>query len=82
MKYITRIIEKILLPVNGKVFSEEATSVKITDDSGGEYLIISQVNSLSDNGNNEIRITSEEWPALRDLIEQMFSEIAQHKQSK
>lgn len=73
MKYISRATEVRMMPEGEPIFSERATSVRITDHAAGEFLEVSQEEGT-------IRIDPEEWLALRPLIDQMFTEIHKHAQ--
>lgn len=75
--YIQRTLSIIILPQGADIFDEAATTITIKDDSGGEYLAVSQSHPDTDTG--EIRIDPEEWPAIRDGIDSMFAEIEKHK---
>ena len=67
----TRITSLIVLPEGEPIFSELATIVRIEDESGGEYIIVSQ-DSVPGRGN--VAINPEEWPDIRDAIERMMKE--------
>ena len=76
MKYTTRTTQVMVMPEGEEIFSENATSITIRDDAGGEYLVIAQCNDDSEKG--EIKLCSEEWPEVRKAIDDMFSEIERH----
>ncbi len=69
--YETRILSLIVLPESEAIFSEQATTVTIEDDAGGEFVVIEQL-GLVDAG--KIRIDSTEWPAIRAAIDRMIEE--------
>jgi len=71
VKYETRIISMMLAPEGESVFCESGIIVGIDDDSGGEYLTISQEGYA---GTNKIKIDKIEWPYLRALVNKMFKE--------
>lgn len=65
---ITKIVVK---PVDDPIFSENATTIEILDEAGGEFVVVKQIGDYLDVG--EIRISPEEWSAIRDGIETMIS---------
>lgn len=67
MKYETRLLTLVVLPVGDPTYSEMATRVEIVDEAAGEYVLVSQ--SGRDLG--KIAINKEEWPALRTAIDRM-----------
>ena len=67
----TRITSLIVLPEGEPIFSERATIVRIDDEAGGEYIVVSQ-DSIPGRGN--VAINPEEWPDIRDAIERMMKE--------
>lgn len=67
----TRITSLIVLPEGEPIFSERATIVRIEDEAGGEYIVVSQ-DSIPGRGN--VAINPEEWPDIRDAIERMMKE--------
>ena len=69
MIYETRTIGMIVMPKGQPLYSEQATEVRIVDDSGGEFVEVCQSGRV-DLG--KIAITSEEWPALRATITTML----------
>lgn len=71
MSMETRITSLIVLPEGEALFSERATVVRIEDEAGGEYVVVSQ-ESVPGRGN--IAINPEEWPELREAIDRMVKE--------
>lgn len=67
----TRITSLIVLPEGEPIYSERATIVRIEDEAGGEYIVVSQ-DSIPGRGN--VAINPEEWPDIRDAIERMMKE--------
>ena len=67
----TRITSLIVLPEGEPIFSERATIVRIEDEAGGEYIVVSQ-DSVPGRGN--VAINPEEWPDIRDAIERMIAQ--------
>ena len=57
-------------------FSEMATTVRIEDESGGEFVEVEQ-EGRTDIG--KIQITPEEWPMLRKAIDMMIAECREAK---
>lgn len=66
--YRIRVTRLLVVPEGEPVFSEEATTVEIEDEAGGEYVIVSQHGRI-DLG--KICINPEEWPALRAAINRL-----------
>ena len=66
-----RVLSVVVAPEGEAIFSESATVVRIEDEGGGEYVVVSQ-ESVPGLGN--IAINPEEWPALRDAIDRMVKE--------
>ena len=73
MKYKSRIVSIVVLPIGEPVFSEQATTVSIDDESGGEFVRLSQSRDESKPGS--VTIDPDEWPLLRETIDGMFLEI-------
>ena len=70
--YIERTTKLVVLPEDQPIFSEYATEIEIQDEVGGEFVVVRQVHDGS-NGANEIRLTVEEWPAVRRAINRMLA---------
>ena len=66
-----RVLSVVVAPEGEAIFSESATVVRIEDEGGGEYVVVSQ-ESVPGRGN--VAINPEEWPALRDAIDRMVKE--------
>ena len=71
MDYETRTLSILVAPKDQPTFSEYATEIKIVDEAAGEFLEVSQI-GRTDLG--KIAINPEEWPALRDAIDQMMKQ--------
>lgn len=71
MKYISRTTEVRMMPEGDPIFSDRATSVRVTDEAAGEFLEVSQEEGT-------IRVDPEEWLTLRALVDQMFTEIQKY----
>jgi hypothetical protein len=72
MDYETRTLSILVAPKDQPTFSEYATEIKIVDEeAAGEFLEVSQT-GRTDLG--KIAINPEEWPTLRDAIDQMIKQ--------
>ena len=71
MDYETRTLSILVAPKDQHTFSEYATEIKIVDEAAGEFLEVSQC-GRTDLG--KIAISPQEWPALRDAIDQMIKQ--------
>ena len=69
-EYVTRTTQLIVAPKGHNTFSEDATTITITDDAGGEFVVVEQ--NTADYG--KIAINPEEWPVLRAAIDQLIGE--------
>ena len=69
--YETRTLSIIVLPEGEAIFSEQATTITIEDDAGGEFVTVEQP-GLADAG--KIRIDPTEWTALKAAIDRMICE--------
>jgi hypothetical protein len=69
VNYVTRVTQLTVAPKGAPVFSEDATTITIEDEGGGEFVIVSQPGRDKDIG-----IMSDEWPAIRDAIDRMIQE--------
>jgi hypothetical protein len=69
-QYITRTTQLTVLPKDDATYSELATTITITDESAGEFVVVEQSND--DYG--KIAINPEEWPNLRAAINRMIKE--------
>lgn len=77
-QYRVRITHLAVLPIGEPLFSEKCMSVSIEDESGGEFLAIEQHGGPEQNA-GKISIDPEEWPALRQAIEQLLAECGPEK---
>ena len=77
MKYQLRTTRLTLAQVGEAIFSEMATQVEIDDEGGGEYVMVRQQNEALENG--EIAIDPDEWPMLKEAIEQMLANCREEK---
>ena len=67
-EYEERMTRLVIAPKGEPIFSEQATTVEIDDESGGEFVVISQ--HLGDYG--KIAIDPTEWPAIRAAVDKMI----------
>lgn len=73
---VTRVNGLLVGPAGCGVFDEMASRVRIDDEGDGEFVVVAQCWGPGSGGDKCIRINPEEWPALRDAINRMISEIA------
>lgn len=73
--YTTRPVSWVVAPEGDPVFSEDATTIAIKDEAGGEFITISQVEG-------EIRINPEEWQTISMAVERAISEIERASKAK
>lgn len=69
-RYETRILAVIVTPEGESIFCEGATTIRLEDESGGEFVVIEQ---HPDSGAQQIAINPEEWPAIRAAIDDMVA---------
>ena len=67
MTYITRPIKWIVLPEGEPVFCEQATTIEITDEAGGEFVTVSQ--QRDEPNAQTIKIDRDDWPLIRDAVD-------------
>ena len=73
MKPMTkRLTQLTVLPEGEPIFSEMATQITIEDEATGEYVKVWQIRAHAEKG--IIEISPEEWPILRDAIDDMIFE--------
>jgi len=68
MEYHTINSALIVKPITEPISSEKATTIKLADESGGCFVVLSQ----SDGDFGEIRIDHTEWTHIRSAIDDMF----------
>lgn len=67
MKYTTKITSVTVLPEGEPLYSETATQITMTDESGGAFLeVVQHV--------GKVLISPEEWPAIRDAIDSLIKQ--------
>jgi hypothetical protein len=76
-RFVARPTEVTVLPEGDRLFSEVATHVRIEDESAGEFLEIEQSGMEAEAW--KIRISPEEWPALRQVIDEMIVQCVADK---
>ena len=69
-EFVTRTTQLTVMPKNTATYSELSTTITITDDAAGEFVVVEQDND--DYG--KVAIDPEEWPALRAAINRMIKE--------
>lgn len=63
-----RTLSVIVIPEGGPIFSERATTIGIEDESGGEFVVVSQ------HGTRKVAFDPVEWPSVREAIDRMIKE--------
>jgi len=64
MKLQSRITSIVVAPEDAPIFALEATTIKIEDEAGGEFVVVSQ-------DGKGIAINPDEWPVIRAAINRM-----------
>ena len=77
IEYESRVTAMTVVPKTQPIFSEQATTITIVDESGGEFVEVCQ-SGRSDLG--KIAINPEEWPALRDAIQLMIEHCRENEE--
>lgn len=67
MTQTTRVTRLHVLPEGEPLFDERGFRVEIDDEGGGEFVVIKD-------SEGKIRLSAEEWPALRRAIDRMVKE--------
>ena len=75
MTFEKRVTAITVCKVGDPIFSDYATRVEIVDEAAGEFVEVSQAGR---EGGGKIAIASDEWPALREAIEQLLSDCRDH----
>jgi hypothetical protein len=70
-----RVTQLTVVPDGKPIFDESATQVEITDEGGGEFLVIRQTGA----GGGQIRLDVDEWPTIREAIERMIDEVKEQE---
>lgn len=74
MPYAVEVLSLIVKPVEAPVYSDLATVVAITDESGGPFVEITQPSI----GEGSIRIDPEEWPAIKQAVDSLMDQLHWH----
>jgi hypothetical protein len=69
MKFEKRVTKVVVMPEGAPIFDEQATSIEIDDDAAGEFIAVSQTSG------NVIKIDKDEWPFLREAINEMMEQV-------
>lgn len=72
MDYETRTLKIGVVAKGEAIFHQSMTEIEIVDESGGEYLKITQ--SPDDKDTQEILIDPYEWTILKEAIDKMIEE--------
>ena len=67
MSYLTRPIKWIVLPAAEPIFSECATTIEITDEAGGEFVLVTQ--QTDQHADQRIAVSEDDWPLIRDAVD-------------
>ena len=70
VQYETLTRALVVKNVNEAIFGDTATTIALEDEGVGLYVTVSQI---SNNGEQKLSITAEEWPMVRAAIEQMLA---------
>jgi nitrogen fixation protein FixH len=68
-----RVTQLTVVADDKPIFDESATQVEITDEGGGEFVLVRQTGS----GQAVVRIDPHEWDRVREAIDQMIRECKQ-----
>lgn len=69
----TRVVKVMIAPKGERIFSELVTIVEIDDEAAGEFVKVSQPLTYK-SSEFAVFITKEEWPHIRDAIDDMIRE--------
>ena len=69
--YETRTTRIVVLRKGAEIFDESATTIEIVDESGGEFLTISQSHT---DAHSSLKIDPQEWPHIRAAIDRLAAE--------
>lgn len=73
-KYHAVTTRTTVLMKNDLLFSEFATHIEMTDESGGPFIVVYQIPSSKRERNHSIHIDIDSWPSIRAAIDQMVAE--------
>jgi hypothetical protein len=71
-RYETRPVAWIVAPVGDPTFSEMATTIRIDDEAGGEFVVVDQSGHSAELG--KVQIGPDEWPAIRAAIDKAMKQ--------
>ena len=80
--YITRVTRLSIMPEGAPIFSDQCTHVEIEDEAAGEFVVVRQQSEHVDGDGQAIQIAPDEWPALRDAIDELIIDIENHEKSE
>lgn len=75
-KYERRIVKICVAPKDVPIFEQGVTFIEIADESGGEFVEVSQHH---DEGKAAVKINPDEWPIIRDAIDEMVLKCREEK---
>jgi archaeosine-15-forming tRNA-guanine transglycosylase len=75
----TRIMELLVAKKGDPIFAEFTTRVRIEDEAGGEFVVVSQEGTPE---YGKIAINPDEWPAMREAIDRMIAECRTNPDDK
>lgn len=67
--FIKIVTEVAVLMEGRELFDESVTRIRIDDEGGGEFVVISQTKDAS----AQIKIDPHEWPTVREAIDEMLA---------
>ena len=65
----TRITQLTVAPDGADLYDDRSTQIEIDDEGGGEFIKVSQPSCAA-----EIRFDANEWPAIRDAVNNLIKE--------
>jgi hypothetical protein len=71
MTFEKRITAMTICKKGEPIYSDYATQVQIVDEAAGEFIEVSQA---CREGGGKIAIAAEEWPALREAIDELLGD--------
>ena len=79
-KYIARVTQITVMQEGVMIYDESATRVSIEDEGGGEFVEITQYPDGKEK--QAIRISPEEWPAIRKVVDEMMKQCKDREERK
>lgn len=74
-----RVVKVMIAPKGEHLYSELVTFVEIVDESAGEFVKVSQPITYK-SAEFAIFINKDEWPSIRDAIDNMIKECRQERE--